>query len=788
MKGLPEVNEKVLRVLEFDKIRERVVALCATPYGSELALQLAPLSTFEEVNHALDLAEEGEFFYRISGSIDLPVTHDLRPAVHVAQLGGVLSPRDLAGLAITSKKSRQLARQLVNLAENHEQLTILPGYDEALHVPREFDEEVENCLDENAEILDRASATLREIRSEIRSVQSRVKRTLEEMLRSPSVMRYLQESIVTLRGDRYCLAVRADSQGQIRGVVHDVSASGATVFIEPERVVQLSNKLRQLESEEKKEIEKILIRLSGMAAIYAEQFQALFAALAVVDLTLAKARHAHAIRGTKPLIAKDSVVKIRAGRHPLIDKDRVVPLDIRLGGEFHQLVITGPNTGGKTVALKTLGLFVLMALTGLYLPAVEGTEIGFFHSVHADIGDEQSIEQSLSTFSSHMVNIIRILKEADDKSLLLFDELGAGTDPTEGAALAMAILDDLRVRRIPTVATTHYSELKAYAFTTPGTMNASVEFDVETLAPTYRLLMGVPGRSNAFAIAGRLGLDARLIEAASAKIESHDARVEDLISQLQLNVSVTQKEANELARERALAEQLRDELHRRKLQDEAEEVARKRKAMEDMRASVRKVERELETLLSELREAKAHGKKLKDHELTEIRKRVEGLLPASDLKRSAHRRERVPLHAGDEARVLSLGGQTATLLDRIGKDEWSVAIGSMKMKVTEAELELVRKAHKVPKPVAMIKRTSTDIKPEIDLRGVTVDEALREVDQYLDRAVMSGYPQVTLIHGKGTGALRRGIMEYLRNHPHVKAARAGVEGEGGNGVTVVELK
>ncbi len=782
------MNEKVLHVLEFDKIRERIVAECATPYGRELAQELSPLSTFEAVSTALDLAEEGEFFYRISGSIDLPVTHDLRPAVSVAPLGSVLSPRDLVGLGTTSKKSRQLARQLLNLAEKHEQLTLLPSYDEALHVPREFDEEVENCLDDNAEVLDRASATLREIRSEIRSAQSRVKRTLEEMLRSPSIMRHLQETIVTLRGDRYCLAVKSESQGQIRGVVHDVSASGATVFIEPERVVQLSNKLRQLESEEKKEIEKILIRLSGLVAIYAEQFQSLFAALGVIDLVLAKARYAHAMRGTKPQITRDPLVKIRAGRHPLIDKDRVVPLDIRLGRDFHQLVITGPNTGGKTVALKTLGLFVLMALAGLYLPALEGTEIGFFHSVYADIGDEQSIEQSLSTFSSHMVNIIHILKEADDRSLLLFDELGAGTDPTEGAALAMAILDDLRERKVLTVATTHYSELKAYAFTTPGTMNASVEFDVETLAPTYRLLMGVPGRSNAFAIAGRLGLDAQLIDAASSKIKSHDARVEDLISKLQLSVTASQKEAEALTRERVLAEQIRDELHQQKLQEEAEEGERKRKALEEMRTSVRKVERELDTLLSELRETKAQGKKLKDHELTEIRNRVEGLLPASDLKRSAHRRERLPLHAGDEARVLSLGGQTATLLEHVSKNEWTVAIGSMKMKVSEAELELVRKAHKVPKPAAMIKRTSMEIKPEIDLRGVTVDEAIREVDQYLDRAVMSGYPQVTLIHGKGTGALRRGIMEYLRNHPHVRAARIGVEGEGGNGVTVVELK
>ena len=782
------MNDKVLHILEFDKIRVRIASECVTPYGRERAEKLAPLPTFDEVREALDLTEEGEFFYRLSGSIDLPMTHDLRSAVHLAKLGGVLSPEDLLGLAVTAKKTRQLARQLSHLAENHGQLSILPKHGEALHVPREFDEEVDNCLDDQAQVLDRASAGLRELRGEIRSLQARIKRTLEDMLRSQSVMRHLQESIVTLRNDRYCLAVRADSQGQVRGVVHDVSASGATVFIEPERVMQMGNSLRRLEGDEKKEIERILTRLSGTVAEHGESFEALFIALGLIDLTLAKARYAHAVRGSKPKLLPAPGVKIRAGRHPLLDPASVVPQDIRLGEDFHQLVITGPNTGGKTVALKTLGLFVLMALAGLFLPALEGTEIGFFASVYADIGDEQSIEQSLSTFSAHMVNIVQILKEADAHSLLLFDELGAGTDPTEGAALAMAILDDLRRRHILAVATTHYSELKAYAYTTPGAMNASVEFDIDTLAPTYRLLMGVPGRSNAFAIAAKLGLSERLIKEASSKLTSHDARVEDLISKLQLNVSSAEKESASLATARAEAERFRDELLAQRMQAEAEQGERKRKVQEEMRAYVRQVQREAEELLQELRERKTQGNKLKDHELTGIRKRVEAWLPEADLKRAARQRERQTLHPGDEARVLTLGGQTATLLERVSEREWQVAVGAMKMKVAETELELVRRAQKVPKPTAMVRRASTDVKPEIDLRGVTVDEAVREVDQYLDRAVLAGFPQVTLIHGKGTGALRRGIVEYLRTHPHVKTARGGGMGEGGTGVTVVELK
>ncbi len=782
------MNDKVLRILEFDKIRARVAAACVTPYGRERAVALMPSTVPDEVQQALDLTEEGEFFYRVSGSIELPQTADLRPAVQVARLGGMLAPEDLYGLAVTAKKARQLARQIEGLSEDHSQLALLPTYAESLHVPREFDEAVDECLDDQAQVLDRASAALRELRGEIRSLLARIKRTLEEMLRSHSVQRHLQETIVTVRNDRYCLAVRADSQGQVRGIVHDVSASGATVFIEPERVMQMGNSLRRFEGEEKKEIERILARLSGTVAMHAEAFSAAFAALGVIDLTLSKAHYAHALRASKPRLLTEPVVDICAGRHPLLEPAVVVAQDMRIGGEYHQLVITGPNTGGKTVALKTLGLFVLMAQAGLFLPAREGTTIGVFKSVFADIGDEQSIEQSLSTFSSHMVNIVAILRRADDQSLLLFDELGAGTDPTEGAALAMAILDDLRRRRILTAATTHYSELKAYAYTTPGVVNASVEFDLDTLAPTYRLLMGVPGRSNAFAIAAKLGLDERLIAAASDKMATHDVRVEDLIGRLQQDVARAREEADALAATRSEAERARDEWLAGRMQEEAEQGERKRRAQEELRIYVRQVEREVEELLRDLRERKADGKKMKDHELTDVRKRVEGWLPDADLTRPGRRPERQPLHPGDEARVLTLGGQTATLLEPAGKNEWLVAIGAMKMKVAEAELELLRKSQKVPKASPMIRRASTDVKPEIDLRGVTVDEALHEVDQYLDRAVFAGYHQVTLIHGKGTGALRQGIVKYLRTHPHVRAARAGVEGEGGTGVTVVELK
>lgn len=781
------MNEKVIRTLEFDKIRERVVNDCTTPYGQELALQIRPLDHVEAVRHALDLAEAGEFYYRISGIIDLPVTSDLRSAVNVARLGGILSALDLVGLGLTTKKSRQLARQIAHLAEDHEQLQLLTQFLEPLTISREFDEEIEHCLDASGEVLDRASSALKTVRSDIRGVQARIKRTLEEMLRSPSIAKHLQETIVTLRGDRYCLAVKAESQGHIRGFIHDVSASGATVFIEPERVVQLGNSLRQLENQEKKEIEKILQQLSGLVTSLVDQFAELFSALGVIDYILAKAKFAHDLRAVKPVVKEAPLLKIRAGRHPLLDAHKVVPLDLRLGQDFHQLVITGPNTGGKTVALKTAGLFVLMALSGLYLPALEGTEVGWFSEVFADIGDEQSIEQSLSTFSSHMVNIIQILQAADETSLLLFDELGAGTDPTEGAALALAILDDLRRRGIRALATTHYTELKAYAYTTPDVMNASVEFDVETLAPTYRLLIGVPGKSNAFAIAARLGLNQQLIEQAASKIASKDARIDDMIAKLQVHMATAEKEAQALAATKEEAEQITEQLRLQLAQEEKIKEDRTRRMQDELRTYVRKVEREAEELLGELRERKAENQMLKDHERTEMRKQIEGWLPATNLRKGERIREKHVIHPGDEVKVLSFGGQTATVLEK-SAGEWVVAVGVMKMKVPEKDLELLRRAAKVPKPAALVRRSTSLVKSELDLRGKTVDEAIHLVDQYLDQAVMAGYPQVTLIHGKGTGALRKGIMDYLRSHPHVETARSGGEGEGGLGVTIVELK
>ena len=782
------MNERVLRLLEYGRIRTQVVDLCLTPYGRELAERMEPLPDLPAVDLALAMTGEGETFYRRKGAPPLADTSDIRTSVAKARLGAVVGAVDLVAIGITANRARRVHRLIVDLAADAAMEHFVQAASD-LAVAKEIEDEILFCIDEDAVVLDRASEGLRRVRQDIRSVQARMKRTLDEMVRSPTVQKHLQDNIVTMRGDRYCLAVRADSQSQIRGVIHDVSASGSTVFVEPDRVLVLGNELRRQELEEIKEVERILIRLSGIVATHAVALEAAVGAVATIDFAVARARYAHALRAVRPIMTNRPQLRIRAGRHPLLDQQHVVPLNVRLGDDFQALVITGPNTGGKTVTLKTVGVFVLMALSGLYLPALEGTEIGLFTEVFADIGDEQSIEQSLSTFSSHMKNIVHVLGVASERSLLLFDELGAGTDPTEGAALAMAILDYLHARDICVAATTHYSELKAYAYTTPRTVNASMEFDVETLAPTYRLLMGIPGRSNAFAIARRLGLPAAIIDTAVDKLSTSDVRVEDLIAKLQASVGAAAKEEELLRETRVRAQALEQELLDEKLREQEERERRKRQAQDELRAQVRKARAEAEMILRELRELRDAGVLVKDHQLTEARKRLEGLTPASTLPTAVRSKRPQPVQVGDEVRVLSLGGQKGTVLDiPVDSREILVAIGMMKLKVEHSQVELLRRADKVENPAARVVRSSESVKPALDIRGATVEEAIREIDQYLDRAILAGYHQVSLIHGKGTGALRSGLQPYLRSHPRVQMTRLGGQGEGGGGVTVVELR
>ncbi|PWI58509.1 endonuclease MutS2 [Sulfoacidibacillus thermotolerans] len=782
------MNRRALQILEYEKIQIEVAQYCLTVYGRERVLEMVPLDSPEAVAKALRMTAEAATFYRIKGEAPFAVTIDLRSAIKRAKLGSVLSASELLAVGLTARGARKMRRQIDEIAQEHE-LDSFVQFSEELMIEKSLEDEIFFCIDEEGLVADRASNDLRDIRQNMRTVQMRIKRTLDELIRSPSIQKHLQEQIVTLRGDRYCLAVRADSQHAVRGVVHDVSASGSTLFIEPERVAQLSNELKRLETAQEREIERILARLSALVSESSSSLFRVIEAIGQLDFALAKARYAQVHKAIEPRLTTEPRLFIRKGRHPLLDKERAIALDVRIGDDFTTLVITGPNTGGKTVTLKTIGLFVVMALSGLFLPAAEGTEIGWFSEVFADIGDEQSIEQNLSTFSSHMTNIIQILERADRHSLLLFDELGAGTDPTEGAALAMAILDDLHNRSIRVVATTHYAELKAYAYTTEATMNASMEFDVDTLSPTYRLLLGIPGRSNAFAIARRLGLSESILTVANEKLSTQDVRVEDLIGKLQQSVKIAQEEEEKWKVAHAQAERLRQELlDLRQTEEELSQVRRK-KAEAELRMQMIRAQREAEQILADLRELRAKGaKQVKDHELTAQKKRLEELIPNEALRALPASKRQKAVTVGDEVRVLTLAGQKATVIAEIpGKDELMVAVGAMKMKVRREDVELMRKAKTIDPPVVTISRAATDVLPSLDLRGTTVEEAIREIDQYLDRALLAGYQKVSLIHGKGTGALRKGVQSYLRNHPHIQSMRLGSQGEGDGGVTVIEL-
>ncbi len=782
------MNERILEKLEFFHVLSDVDKFCITPYAKELAQCLRPCGTIEEAVDALTKTAQGHAVYRLKGEPPFPVVPDRRDAVRKARNGGILSAIELSQIAQTVNRARAVFAFISSLVERTD-VTLLLHVAEPLLITKDLEDEIQACIDEDGLLLDQASETLYDLRRTMKITQERMKRTLDEMIRSATVQKYLQDTIITVRHDRYCLAVRTDSQHQIRGIVHDASASGSTVFIEPERVLQLGNELRRMRVLEEQEVERILALLSGVIKQYADELLLCFEAIGQVDFAVAKGRYASFLHANEPTLVEAPIVHLTMARHPLLDAQKAVPLDVSLGESYHLLIITGPNTGGKTVTLKTVGLLTIMALSGLFIPASSASRIGFFAEVFADIGDEQSIEQNLSTFSSHMRTIVQILHDAHSKTLVLFDELGAGTDPTEGAALAMAILDTLRERNIRAIATTHYSELKAYGYTTPGAMNASMEFDVDTLSPTYRLLIGIPGRSNAFAIASRLGLKRQIIDVAKEKLSTQDVRVEDLITQLEASVVSARKQEEEMSEKSDHAKQLELDWEHKHQNLENEIDSLRKKAQDEIRQQVKQAQREMENLLVELRQAKSSGRTLKDHELTAMRHHLEQLAPKRTLKAIAKSKARQDPDIGDEVRVLTLAGQKAVVMDkRASARELTVVAGTIKMKVSIDDVELLKKAEKRPEPVAMINRSTDFLSPELDLRGTTVEEATMSVDHYLDKAVLSGYHQVSLIHGKGTGALRQGLTTFLKTHPHVKTIRLGVEGEGGSGVTIVSLK
>ena len=784
------MSERTLRVLEFTKIREQLAAKALTPMGAEKCLALVPSCNMQEVLLWQQETEEATVILTYLGGHPMASFSDVRPALALADKGATLSPKALLSIAELLRAARTARDALVTDRDN---TPLLKEKAQGLCTLRNLEQDITDAIISEDEIADRASAELTNIRRHLRGATERIKEKLNQMIHNASFAKYLQDPIITVRSDRYVLPVKAEYRGSVPGLVHDQSTSGATLFIEPMAAVEMGNELKQWELKEKQEIERILAALSAEVAPYASQLQENVDRLAELDFIFAKGLLSRDMYAVTPKLNQQGFINIIRGRHPLIPAEKVVPSNLWMGRDFTTLIITGPNTGGKTVTLKTVGLFTLMAQAGLHIPADLGTELAVFEQVFADIGDEQSIEQSLSTFSSHMTNIVKIMHEVTPRDLVLFDELGAGTDPTEGAALAQSILTRLLHIRVRTLATTHYSELKAFALSTKGVENASVEFDVETLRPTYRLSIGVPGKSNAFEISRKLGLPENLIDAAKELLSSESIRFEDVIANAEYHRQVAEKERELAAQAAQETIRLRDEAEKLRKEMEEKRENAMRKAREDAKRVLENARRESESILSDLKRMKKNAS-APDAEAAALRRQLEKSIDglSEGLARPMDDAGAPPktLKPGDRVKILTLGSEGTVLSAPNATGEVELQAGIMKFKAHISQLRLVRET--APKQKASVKTQTgamtRTVSMECDVRGMALDEALAAVDQYLNEAVMAGLNEVSIIHGKGTGVLRSGIQQHLRRHMLVKEFRLGVYGEGESGVTVVTLK
>ncbi|MCK6205043.1 endonuclease MutS2 [Bacillus infantis] len=784
------MDSRVLKVLEFNKVREQLLEHVSSSLGRSKAEVLLPSADYEEVVRLQEETDEAVKVLRIKGNIPLGGIFDIRPHVKRSVIGGMLSPQELVQIASTVHASRQLKRFVDDFSNEESELPILTEYMDRVIVLAELEEAIRMAIDENGEMLDSASDALRSIRTQLRTRESRVRERLESMIRSSNAAKMLSDAIITIRNDRFVIPVKQEYRGHYGGIIHDQSSSGQTLFIEPQAIVQLNNELQSIRVKEQQEIERILVELSGRAAAYQPELDMIVEVLAEVDFMFAKGRYSRRLKASKPEVNNERRINLFKARHPLLPIDEAVANDISLGSDYTTIVITGPNTGGKTVTLKTVGLCTLMAQAGLQIPALDGSEVSVFGAVYADIGDEQSIEQSLSTFSSHMVNIVDILAKADFESLVLFDELGAGTDPQEGAALAISILDEVYKRGSRVIATTHYPELKAYGYNREGVINASVEFDIETLSPTYKLLIGVPGRSNAFEISRRLGLDNSVIESARSHVSEDSSQIENMIASLEDSRRQAEKELEEAHELLRGADMLHKDMQKQMMEYYEQKDEMQEKAAAKAADIVEKAKAEAEEIIRDLRKMRIEKHaEVKEHELIDARKKLEDAAPkVSKSKKEARKSDKHDFAAGDEVKVLTFG-QKGHLLERASEDEWQVQIGILKMKVKERDLEFIKSPKpKETKAMAIVKGRDSHVGLELDLRGERYEDALIRVEKYIDDALLSNYPRVSIIHGKGTGALRQGVQEYLKNHRSVKRIRFGEAGEGGSGVTVVEFK
>lgn len=791
------MNQKTLTKLEYYKITALLEEQASSMRGKQLCRKLKPMTDPEKINTAQEQTEAA--FTRIvkKGRISFGNAFPIGESLKRLEIGGALGCGELLRICKVLQNAGKV--KAYGRHDTQEELSdCLDVYFEQLEPLFPLTTEIERCIQGEDEISDDASSTLKNIRRSIGHINDKVHATLTNLVNG-SLRTYLQDPIITMRGDRYCVPVKAEYRSQVNGMIHDQSSTGSTLFIEPMAVVKLNNDLKELYAKEQEEIQVILARLSEETAQYIEEIRTDYRILTDLDFIFARGALALSMNASRPILNTDGRIHIREGRHPLLDPKKVVPITVSLGDDFSLLIITGPNTGGKTVSLKTVGLFTLMGQSGLHIPARDRSELAVFKQVYADIGDEQSIEQSLSTFSSHMTNIVSFLQDVDENSLVLFDELGAGTDPTEGAALAIAILSYLHGRGIRTMATTHYSELKVYALSTSGVENACCEFDVESLRPTYRLLIGIPGKSNAFAISGKLGLPDYIIEDAKARLSEQDVSFEDLISDLETSKRTIEKEQEEIAAYKIEIEALKSQAQQK--QERIEE--QRERILAEAREKANTILRDAKDVADEtIKNFRKFGKENisaaeMEKERERLRKKMKENTASSSLKVQKQKKAYKPtdFKLGESVKVLSMNltGTISSLPDSRGNV--TVQMGILRSQVHISDLEIIEQAN--PYAPKSFKRTSKgklkmskslSVSPEINLLGKTVDEAVSELDKYLDDALLSHLSTVRVVHGKGTGALRKGIHEFLRRQKHVKSYRLGEFGEGDAGVTIVELK
>ena len=788
------MHTRVLATLDYPEVLHQLASYTVSDAGKRLALALTPDDTAGAVQENIDRTVDAMALHRLKGGYPITKTVDITPHLKRLQIGATLSGSELAQIGRVLAVAASIKNFFSDFVDDQDQmLRALPDLvDQLVDLPA-VTRALNRALDEDGTVLDTASSKLQGIRTGMRQTEGAVRTRLEQYTRGKEAQ-YLTDAIITLRDDRYVIPVKAEYKNRFGGIVHDQSASGQTFYIEPQAVLEMNNRLRQLQIDEKREIERILAELAELVAPYTNELKANADILAELDLVNAKAQYARAINATEPIIDADRYVDLIQARHPLIDPKKVVPNDIYLGKDFHTIVVTGPNTGGKTITLKTLGLLELMAQSGMFIPANEDSHVVIYDEILADIGDEQSIEQSLSTFSGHMKNIISILHVATKRSLVLFDELGAGTDPQEGASLAIAVLDYLGAMGPDVVATTHYPELKVYGYNTPQTINASMEFDITTLQPTYRLLIGTPGRSNAFDIAARLGLNQEIVDRAKQLLDGESQNLNEMIGDLENQRKAAETEYHELRHQLDEATTLHEQLNTAFEEFLKDKDTQLQKAQQQADKLVDKAQAKADKIIADLRQAQltGSGSSVKEDKLIAARTALKDLhsTPSAKNNRVLRReKKKQTLRPGDDVQVASYG-TVGTLLSKSDDTHWEVQLGILKMKVPTDELTKVEAPEdKEPKRhIVNVSNRGPAISPTLDLRGKRYEEAMHDLDQYMDEALLANYPTVTIIHGKGTGAIRNGVQEYLKQHRQIKSYKYAPPEAGGDGATIVVFK